>query len=246
MFVTNPTNLGAVETWNLGIRNLQEYSKYTAISVVHADDVLGEGFVGIALQEFLKRPEIDVIHFQPKIIGPTGRKILSIPDLYKALTNFQRQYKSCMTSGDDGLAEVLRSNFIYCPAMIFNMDRLETVSFDTSWKMVADLELVSRLIRSNHQILSLPSREYSYRRHPSSLTSDLTRSLDRFREEMMLYRFLHEECRRIGFTRSAEAADSKIAVRLNMLWTLLIRFLKLDFAGATALFQLFREETRLK
>jgi hypothetical protein len=196
---------------------------------VHADDLLSPNYVNDALAALDSSPNIDVFHFQTRIINSRGRVAMSMKDLYKKVSNIQLRYHLELISGDLGLARILKSNFIYCPSLVFSAASARNLSFDTRWKMVSDLALVSRFLLEDKNILSLPQRNYFYRRHDQSLSSKLTSSFDRFEEEFELYLSLVSSCQEKGFRLSSNQAARMTSIRLHIAWIMFNSLMSANF-----------------
>jgi glycosyltransferase involved in cell wall biosynthesis len=234
--LTNRTNLGPFTSWNSGISEMLSRKKYSLLSIVHEDDVLHEDYVKNSLLYFEKYPAYDIFHSKVKIIGSNGRRKYSFQDSVKSLANFGTFGKPIESLGDKGLERILRNNFVFCPAMVFNASKFRCIEFDTHWKMVGDLEFISQALLEGRSFLQLPDKNYFYRRHNNNLTAELTHTTKRFEEEIELYGELESRCREVGYHKSAAAAKKARMIKLHITYRLMISLLRCDFVGFRRLF----------
>lgn len=233
--ISNSTNQGPFASWNIGLHELFKRKKYSLISVVHEDDLLHIDYVKNSLSYFARFPEVDVFHSKVKLIGGKGRRSLSIQDAIKSIgIGFQRK-KPMMTHSDNGLAKILRRNYVFCPSMIFNATKFERIKFDDRWKMVADLDFISNSLIEGCSFLQMPDKNYFYRRHKNNLTAELTRTTKRFEEELKLYKELESLCSEAGFPKSANVAKKARIIKLHIVYRMLLALIRLDLRGVRRL-----------
>lgn len=234
--LTNEKNLGPFLSWNAGISHLLSRQKYKILSIVHADDLLDRDYVKNAIKSLDEHPDVDIFHSKVKIIGSNGRRKFSFLDFVKSLSNFGSSGQPVQSFGDVGLVRILRNNFVFCPTMIFNVSKFNSIEFDTRWNMVSDLDFISMALLEGRSLLQLPEKNYLYRRHNNNLTSELTRTTKRFEEEIELYGQLESTCRDFGFDKSATAAKKARMIKLHITYRLMISLFRSDFAGFRRLF----------
>ena len=157
------------------------------------------------------------MHTGASVIGPTSARGFSFPDFVKRFTGPSSGGGS-VTEGDDGLAVVLRGQFIFCPSLSFRRALLPPQPFDARWRQVLDLDLIARLVFDGHRIRGVPARAYRYRRHGASQTAAMTGSLDRFREEFSLYGEIATRAGELGWRRSEAVARRARIVRAHVLY----------------------------
>jgi len=221
-FAKNEENLGLARCWNEGLSRLLTEGDFSALSIVHADDVLDSDYVMETLNAHDRYSDAVAIHWAVSVIGESGRIRFSLEDIVKRLIrpgNFRPEMRSF---GDRGLARVLRGNFIFCPTLSFKPEAVSLPLFNQEFGQVLDLELTSRLLLEGKTIVGLKRRLYKYRRHATNLTVRHNLSGVRFREEVRLYRDLETRCREVGFIRSANVAKKMLIIRLHC-WYLYVR-----------------------
>jgi glycosyltransferase involved in cell wall biosynthesis len=236
---TNESNKGPFVSWNSGIEELFSRRRYSLIAIVHEDDLLHRNYVKNSLSYFARFPEVDVFHTKVKLIGSKGRRSFSIQDAIKSIgTGFQRK-KPMMTHSDNGLAKILRRNYVFCPTMIFNTTKFDRIKFDDRWKMVADLDFISNSLIEGRSFLQMPDKNYYYRRHENNLTAELTRTAKRFEEELELYKELDMLCSESGFLKSAKVAKKARIIKLHIAYRMLLALIRFDFGGIRRLMSVF-------
>ena len=235
---TNEVNLGPFLSWNAGISYLLSREKYKILSIVHGDDLLDRDYVRNAIKAFNEHPEVDIFHSKVKIIGSNGGWKISFQDSVKSLANVGIMGKPIKSFGDKGLVRILRNNFVFCPTMIFNVSKFDSIEFDTRWKMVGDLEFISQALLEGRSLLRLSEKNYYYRRHGDNLTAELTLNTKRFKEEIELYGNLVSRCKKVGFHKSARAAKKARIIKLHIMYRMVISLLRFDFAGVRRLLNL--------
>jgi GT2 family glycosyltransferase len=221
-FSKNDKNLGLARCWNHGLSQLLTRGEFSAISIVHADDLLDPRFVKETLDAHAHYSDASAIHSAVSVIGVSGRVRFSFVDAVKRLIqpgNFRQEMRS---QGDKGLARLLRGNFIFCPTLSLKPEVISLPLFDEKFEQVLDLELTSRLLLEGKTIVGLKRRLYKYRRHAKNLTVQHNLSGVRFREEVRLYSDLERRCREVGFTRSARVAEQMLIIRLHC-WYMYVR-----------------------
>ena len=237
-FIENDVNQGPFASWNIGLDEMLDRRKYSLLSIVHADDVLDRDYVKNAIRAFDEHPEVDIFHSKVKIIGSNGGRKFSFQDSVKSLANVGNIGKPIKSFGDKGLVRILRNNFVFCPTMIFNVSKFDSIEFDTRWKMVGDLEFISQALLEGRSLLQLSEKNYYYRRHGDNLTAELTLNTKRFKEEIELYGNLVSRCKEVGFHKSARAAKKARIIKLHIMYRMMICLLRFDFAGVRRLLNL--------
>ncbi len=108
------------------------------------------------------------------------------------------------------------ADFVMCPTLAWRRARLGARRFETTWKQVQDLELLTRLLLEGEAIAGTRRRAYLYRRHPHSATAVQTEDLSRFEEEVAVLDRVAGRARALGFEAAARVADRKTIVRLHL------------------------------
>ena len=187
-YIKNETNLGLAKCWNVGLEHMTRNFGPTVVGVVHADDVLEPQFVEVSLRAHAANPEAVAVHTAVTVVDEENKKRFSFPDFVKFHVAPYKHSRSILTSGDAGLASVLRGNFVFCPTVSLKTELISLPLFDPQWNMAVDLELISRLLLNGQTVVGVPDFVYRYRRHRNNLTSQLTDTTARFVEEINFYK----------------------------------------------------------
>jgi GT2 family glycosyltransferase len=212
-YVRNPANLGLAGNWNAALGEVDA----ELVTIFHADDELEPRYLELVRDAHHRHPEAVAVHTRARIIGDDNRGRFSFPDAMKRVTG-PRNGGEVMTAGDEGLAVVVRGQFIFCPALSYKRSLLPSPPFDPRWRQVLDLDLIARLLLDGHRIVGVPDRAYRYRRHSESQTAIMTSSHDRFVEEFALYRSIAQRARAAGWSRTAGVAGRARVVRAHVLY----------------------------
>jgi glycosyltransferase involved in cell wall biosynthesis len=210
-YVRNDTNLGLAENWNRCL----ELVEADFVTLLHGDDELANDYAEVVLDAHRRYPDAAAVHTGVRVVGEGGAPIFSFPDFFKRFTGPRRRGEH-VTVGDQGLAVVLRGQFIFFPSLSYKARLLPPRPFDPSWRQVLDLDLLARLLFDGHRIVGVPRPAYRYRRHQRSQTAVLTASRERFREEFALYDLIAQRARRMGWARSAAVARRARIVRAHV------------------------------
>ena len=212
-YVRNPTNLGLAGNWNAAL----ELIDAELVTIFHADDELDPSYLAVVHDAHRRHPGAVAVHTRARIIGADGSARFSFPDAMKNVTG-PRARGETLTAGDEGLAVVVRGQFIFCPALSYKRSLLPSPPFDPTWKQVLDLDLIARLVFDGHEIVGVPDRAYRYRRHSASQTALMTSSHDRFVEEFAVYGEIARRATAVGWSRTAAVAGRARIVRAHVLY----------------------------
>ena len=239
-YIKNETNLGLGKCWNTGLEYMIRTFDPTVVAVVHADDVLEPQFVEVSLGGHTDNPSAVAVHTAVTVVDEQNEKRFSFPDFVKFHVAPYKHSRSISTTGDTGLASILRGNFVFCPTVSFKTNLISLPLFDSNWTQAVDLDLISRLLLQGQTIVGVPDFVYRYRRHPNNLTSQLTDTTVRFIEEIRFYKKISTDCAAIGFVQSAKMASRMTMVRLHILYRLLQKIVRMDLSSSRKLVQVFR------
>ena len=239
-YIKNEANLGLAKCWNVGLEHMTRNFAPTVVGVVHADDVLEPRFVEVSLRAHAANPEAVAVHTAVTVVDEENKKRFSFPDFVKFHVAPYKHSRSISTSGDAGLASVLRGNFVFCPTVSFKTGLISLPLFDPQWNMAVDLELISRLLLNGQTVVGVPDFVYRYRRHRNNLTSQLTDTTARFVEEIGFYKQVAAKCEQKGFAKSAVTASRMTMIRLHILYRVLQKVTHFDAGAAIKLIQVLR------
>ena len=239
-YLRNEHNLGLGKCWNVGLEYLSTNFSPSVVAVVHADDVLEANFIEASQKAHSDNPNAIAVHTSVTVVDEDNKKRFSFPDFIKFHVAPYKHSRSIATSGDSGLASVLRGNFVFCPTVSFKTKFISLPLFNPQWKMAVDLELISRLLLDGQTIVGIPDFVYRYRRHRNNLTSQLTDTTARFVEEIAFYKQVSVECKEKGFQKSALVASRLTMVRLHILYRVIQKLVRFDLRSAVKLLAVLR------
>lgn len=212
--VKNPATLGMARNWS---RCLDE-AQTDLVTIVHGDDELEPGYAHAMLALAACAPEAAALFCGARIIDEHGRPRFSFPDVYKDFL-IPRHGDVLELAGDRALHSLMRGNYIFCPTLCYRRAKLGALRFDPRFRMVLDIDLVTRLLLSGQTLSGVPKqRLYRYRRHAQNATQHLTKELVRFREESALYLDLAARAEAMGYRRAANTARKRRIIQLNLLF----------------------------
>ena len=239
-YTKNETNLGLAKCWNVGLEYLSTYFSPSLVAVVHADDVLEANFIEASQKAHSDNPNAIAVHTSVTVVDEENKKRFSFPDFIKFHVAPYKHSRSISTSGDSGLASVLRGNFVFCPTVSFKTDLITQPLFDPQWRMAVDLDLISRLLLDGQTIVGIPDFVYRYRRHRNNLTSQLTDTTVRFVEEISFYKQIAVKCAQKGFDKSAVVASRLTMVRLHIMYRIMQKLVRFDLLAVKKLLAVLR------
>jgi glycosyltransferase involved in cell wall biosynthesis len=239
-YIKNETNLGLAKCWNVGLEHLSANFSPSIVAVVHADDVLEANFIEASQTAHSDNPNAIAVHTSVTVVDEENKKRFSFPDFVKFHVAPYKHSRSISTSGDSGLASVLRGNFVFCPTVSFKTELISLPLFNPQWNMAVDLELISRLLLDGQTIVGIPDFVYRYRRHRNNLTSQLTDTTVRFVEEISFYKQIAVKCTQKGFDKSAIVASRLTMVRLHIMYRILQKLIGFDLRAARKLLAVLR------
>jgi glycosyltransferase involved in cell wall biosynthesis len=217
---------GMVANWNRCL----DHAQSSWVTLLHADDELLPNYVGVMRKAAALAPQAAGFFCQTKIIDGKGKGCFSFPDWIKGW--LRPGGKHLVIRGQPGLASLLRGNYIMCPTMCYNLERLGNQRFAEGWRFAQDLELFARLLTAGECLVGVPDTAYAYRRHDANATVQYTANLQRFREEAALYEQLHSQALACNWPQVARVARRKLIIKANLLFCLLTDVAKGQMAQA--------------
>jgi glycosyltransferase involved in cell wall biosynthesis len=209
----NPQNLGMVDNWNRCI----DESESDLVTLLHADDRLLPRYVELMLELASRHPRAAALYCRAAIIGRSGRRTFSTPDLVKRWFA-PRATDVAVLVGEPAATALMRGNFIMCPTLCFRRSVLGRRRFTRGWSQVQDLELSVRLLMDGESLVGSSEVAYAYRRHPASATAVHSECRLRFDEEFRLFDQVAERATELGWESTADVASRKRIVKLHLLY----------------------------
>jgi glycosyltransferase involved in cell wall biosynthesis len=208
----NPGNLGMVPTWNRCL----ELAGTELVTLLHADDRLLPGYVGLMLDLAARFPTAAACCCEAEIIDERGEHAFSLADSAKAL--FRPAGDPLLLEGEKGLSAVMAGNFIMCPTLCYRLSSIGARRFSDAWQQVQDLDFTSGLLLDGDTIVCSRARQYAYRRHAEGTTALQSESRLRFQEEFRLFDRVADRADERGWHEAARVARGKRVVRLHLAW----------------------------
>ena len=230
-YVRNDTTLGLAENWNTAM----SLATTEFVTILHADDELFPNYTDVVTTLMTAHPEATAVHCRTQIIDENGKGLWSLPDAIKKVIR-PRSRDNVVTIGEGGLWSLVKGQWIFCPTMCYRKTSFPSEGFSNDWRMVLDLELMSRILLGGGVIVGSPVVAYKYRRHSDNQTVLLTDSNKRFEEEIKLLDTISEQCRGRGWDKAAKSAHWKTVIRFHMLYQGFRSIGKLKISKAKRLF----------
>ncbi len=230
----NASNLGIGGNWN---QCLDECTT-PLLTILHSDDLLQPNYLDLALATLEAEPAAWAFFCGAHVIDAQGRSRFSAVDFAKRF--FRPRGDRILLQGEDGANALLRGNFIMCPTVCYRLRDIGELRFDQRWRMVLDLDFYLRLLRRGGSLAGSAEVAYCYRRHASSQTAAMNENLDRFEEEVELYRELGVSLAEGGWPRAAATAGGFRIVRLHMLFLAVTELLRFHGGGARRIWRRLR------
>ena len=207
----NDVNLGLAENWNKGLA----LADTEFVTLFHSDDVLMPNYIDDMLQLMDRHTVAVAGHCRTEIMDALGEKLWSFPDEFKKLIRPRSKSDIC-TEGDIGLTSLMNGSWIFCPSLCYRTSLIRDYKFDAQWKFIVDVDLMSKVLFDDGLLVGTTNVAYRYRRHRENQTAVLTRSLVRFREEILFLNMIHEKSVELGWTHCAKRSKRKIVTRVHL------------------------------
>ncbi len=239
-YVRNPRTLGMAANWN---RCLDE-ADTELVTILHADDELLPNYAGLMVASASAHPTAAALFCRARVIGPDGTPVFSFQDRIKDYL-VRWGDRPLRVAGPDGIASLLRGNYIMCPTVCYRKPIIGDRRFEGCWKFVIDLDFFTRLLARGEELIGIPEYGYAYRRHPDNATAEYTENLLRFEEEVSLYNRLAAEGKVRRWNEVVRVAQQKRMIRLHLIYRILIDVAHGRFAVAETKFDFLRRLTRV-
>ncbi|QIR15115.1 glycosyltransferase [Shewanella aestuarii] len=232
-YVINSGDRSIAGNWNYCLQVVDT----DLVTLLHDDDYLACNYVEEMHILSSQYPDAAAFFSNVKTINSQGKTCLTVADFVKTLFRPNKVHLDLF--GDNGLASLLLANHIFCPTLCYRFSKLPEGLFDTRWKMVVDFDLYWRILKEGHHLIGTSHKLYVYRRHAENQTSKLTQSMVRFEEERDLYNEISCSIDPIKWPKAVKAANSKLMIKLHVMFKLLTSIFTLDFVYAKSLFKFF-------
>lgn len=211
--VRNPQPLGLGGNWN----RCAELVTTPFFCLAHVDDVYQPGFLARMLAALEANPKGAFAHCRSHALDESGAVVDSPVERFK-----DGFWSRCEDPDPRTQFALLRAgNFIMCPSTVYRTDLFRAVGpFDPTLRATLDWQRNARTVLAGHPIVAVKEPLFGYRRHLQSVTSANLRTLERYREEAAVLRWLDRE----GLARGWLAAGAKpsAALRNNLLYDVFV------------------------
>jgi glycosyltransferase involved in cell wall biosynthesis len=206
----NDATLGITANWNRCL----DLAETEFVTLLHADDRLRPEYAATMLALADAHPDAVAVCCDAEIVDASGGARFSLADAVKR--RLVPSGEPWRIAGESGLRALARGDFVMCPTLAWRRAQLGARRFETAWKQVQDLELLTRLLLDGDAIVGTRRRSYIYRRHAESATAVQTEDLSRFEEEVAVMDRVAAQARERGFRDAAAALERKTIVRLHL------------------------------
>lgn len=222
---------GLSGNWNFAV----EHSRTHWITVLHQDDVLHPDYTSIIAELVARYPAATGVFCHASIVDENGNPTRTVADWVKEALLRRLPGPSYALHGEPGSVALLKGNFIFCPAVCFNRERLQGLSFDYRWRMVPDLALYLEMLAQGHELAGSKSIGMYYRRHAEQATSKYQATGLRFDEEFALYREYAKRYQDNAWHTAHKEARRATILRLHVAKEAVSRLLRCRFRSALRL-----------
>jgi glycosyltransferase involved in cell wall biosynthesis len=212
-YLRNEVNLGANKNYEKCIGLASERD----VVILGADDLMLPEYVAVVSAARQAFPDAAVIQPGVKVIDEHGTEVRTLVDETKRRLYQPKPSGRTEMGGEDLARSLLRGNWLYFPALCFDVAKIREIGFRPELNVVQDLQLVLDLLVRGETLVYDPAVSFAYRRHSGSDSS--WRALDgtRFDEERRFFLNAAEELERTGWHRAARAARVHASSRLHAL-----------------------------
>lgn len=208
----NSKNLGV----SANFKRCLEFATADRVVFLGCDDVMRADYVALVQRTHEALPDATMIQPRVNVIDEAGSDVRTLTDAIK--TQLAPRSDGPMHLGGEALAKSLMwGNWLYFPAIAWKREVIADFSFRDDMQTAMDLDLLMRLVMTNHGLVLLDEVAYDYRRHSSSVSSRTAVDTERFDEEGRLYAEMVVQLERQGWQRAARAARLHPTSRLHAL-----------------------------
>lgn len=178
VYVRNEQTLGVNDNFRRAL------SLATADHVVFmgCDDVLERNYIGAVQRALEQHPDTAIVCPAVEVIDGSGRATEPLVDRVKRHLR-PRIEGPIRFAGEDVLVSLLGGNWTYFPSLCWRRDLITNIDFRPGYGVVLDLGLLVDVLVAGGDLLVIPDRVFSYRRHAASESSTKTALGARFDEE---------------------------------------------------------------
>jgi glycosyltransferase involved in cell wall biosynthesis len=201
------------------------------VALLHADDRLLPGYSRLMFDLARRHPQAAAYFCGVEIMDEAGAPSTTFVDWIRRFY-FPSAANELVLRGEPAVRALANGNFIGGPTVCFRLSRLGGLRWPTDLRQAADLDLWTRILFAGGMLVGTRSVGYRYRRHGGSSTSQLTRSLYRFEEEVLVHDRIAERADALGWHDAARVARRMTTTRLHLLYLAALDTLHFRFRSA--------------
>lgn len=209
-YVRHPQNLGA----NRNYAEAHARLRGTHAVFMGADDVMLPNFLELVEATLQRHPDAAIIQVGVRTIGADGAPVSSTNDAVKRrLAPRLDPDDEVVLSGDSLVAGLMHGNWVYFPALTWNVARLRRVGLRAGLDIAHDLALLVDVLADGGSLVVSPVTAFEYRRHEESMS--LAQWERRYEEERAVYRMVRRELPDLEWRRTRRAAALHLTSRVG-------------------------------
>lgn len=187
-------NVGITANWNRALK----YVKTEFFSFLHCDDEYHPSYLEEMVQLMDQYPDSAIAHCPAQTIDENSQPMVSPIEVYKKNRYFNASKFSQPADIDFKL--LISGSYINCPSVFYRTEMIQQVGlFNEQFAQVQDWEYWFRVLLSGYRICATRQDLFFYRRHSSNMTVANTASFRRYKEELELLQWAHEQGKTNGF-----------------------------------------------
>lgn len=211
-YVRNETNLGLAANF----QNCINLSKTEYTMIMGSDDRVLPGIERSFTSSLQQWPNTAVLQLGVRVIDVAGNPVNGLTERVKLLIspNHKSEYS---TYGLSLVKRLLVGDWFYFPAIIWQTEVLKTYALKSNYKTAVDLDLLLSMALNDERFTMCSEPTFEYRRHTASVSSQLSHSDQRVREELSVHSNFIEKANELGYTEFDFVAKLAITVRIHAL-----------------------------
>lgn len=210
--VENSKNLGVTENFNqcLRVRTCELFV------ILGSDDRLLPNFVDEALKLANLIPKASMYQLGVQVIDTQGKPVNPIEDRVKTVLR-PKVAETALLESPQALNSLTRGNWLYFPSIVWRASQVGNNEFDAAYKVVQDLDLVTRLLMKGGRIGLGRTLAFQYRRHPKSASSLAGITSTRYVEEAVILTDTAQKLKALRLHKASLQARFRIIARFSAL-----------------------------
>lgn len=230
-YVNNGKTVGLSANWNRAI----ELAETPLLTILHADDVMGENYVMNTINAFAQHPEVAAVNCRVQLIDEKNNPVTTFVHKSKNMLKPRGARGDLLLCSDKGLRTITLADWIICPTLTYRTSVVKGIPFNCNLKFASDLEFLARLFFADHSIFSRKEIDYFYRIHENSQTAKMKSDGLRFLEEWAVISWIGRVGKLKKWNRTRILASIKPILRAHILYEALKSLQKFRFKTAIKL-----------